>query len=562
MERNTVKIICIVIASTFLAGMVYGTMYQGIEDVKNESLDDNYADISPWKIGSYWSYQQDFWYNSTDDWIYLEEEFTYTVSEIEFVEYEGSEHMCYNLTLEGDIVDGEGEFDGHELEIEGGTIDGYLVRRVSDLGVVEDRQERYFYGVADGYVDVDVWFDFTRNDIPVVEDYDFPLSTGNKFWGHTTMITDGYYAYDAGIIGEDEEYFYEEEDSDQVTNIAPEMVDVNTPEGTFTTFHLDHHAESDDSTGYVDQWYAPDVDYAVQEDSYMETEDGETLEWFRQLDGYELNPVDTSISVEPDEAKVCDNVTVSGIFPDHPNTELNVFIDDLIMGDGEWTVMTDGDGMFELEFMVPLVKDNTPTNYDLSTSGIVAYVSDSPDINSVTTLTVLTETHDIELDEGWNFVSTILDTSILNVSLEDILDHSSYGISGSYDRVVYYNASADRWVSYKPGRTEHFNTLENFDYTMGLWILMNQVDTLTIEGVALPEREITLYPGWNMVSYPCSTAGNNDLPTEITKIGYFNASEEYNLAYDYEPEEFDFELGDGYWVYNSADHEVDWTIDF
>ncbi len=561
MKKSIVKILCGVLVMFLLGGTVYGTVFNRIETEENEPMQD-YADVPTWAIGSYWSYQQDLWYNSTDDWLYLEEEFTYTVSAIEFVEYEGSVHMCYNLTLEGEIVDGEGEFEGYSLNVNGGTIDGYLVRRVSDLGVVEDRQERYFYGIAGGFIGVDVWLDFTRTYRPLVEDYDFPLEPGNEFWGNTTTIMDGYYAYDAGMIGDDEDYFYGEEEFDQVNNLASEMVDISTPAGTFSTFYIDNHGESEDSTGYVDQWYASDVDYAVQEDAYMEMDDGDTLDWFRQLDGYQLNPIDTILSVEPEEAKVCEYVTISGTFPNHPNSELNVFIDDLIMGEGEWTVTTDGNGWFELDIMVPLVKDNTPTNYDLSTSGIVAYVVASPDIHAATTLTVLTETQDIALNAGWNFVSTMLDTSILNVSLEDILEHPTYGISGSYDRLMYYNASEDQWKTYVPGRADHFNTLTDMEYTMGFWIMMNQEETLTVEGVALPEREIILNPGWNMVSYPCSTAGNNDLPAEVTRIGYFDAAEEYNVAYDYEPQDFIFELGNGYWIYNGADYDVEWTIEF
>ncbi len=161
---------------------------------------------------------------------------------------------------------------------------------------------------------------------------------------------------------------------------------------------------------------------------------------------------------------------------------------------------------------------------------------------------------------GWNFVSFNLIPP--DSSLETILEDPDYGISGNYDRLMYYDASTDSWYTYVPGRAEQFNDLENRNHRMGVWIRMTVDDVLTIEGTEPGETSITLQPGWNMVGLSSSTGGNHGLPTEVSRIGYFDASQEYNVAYDHDPGNFAFAPGNGYWVYNDADYEVDWIITY
>ncbi|MFO8109254.1 MAG: right-handed parallel beta-helix repeat-containing protein [Thermoplasmata archaeon] len=158
--------------------------------------------------------------------------------------------------------------------------------------------------------------------------------------------------------------------------------------------------------------------------------------------------------------------------------------------------------------------------------------------------------------DGWNFVSFNLAPT--ETSLTSIL----INIDGTYDRVMYYDASVDEWLTYVPGRPEHFNDLREWNHTIGVWIRMIGNDTLTLVGDPPSSTNITLYPEWNMVGLPSKTAGNHGLPGEMTKVGYFDASAEYNLAYDYDPANFTFEPGQGYWVYNGANESVVWTVEY
>ncbi len=175
--------------------------------------------------------------------------------------------------------------------------------------------------------------------------------------------------------------------------------------------------------------------------------------------------------------------------------------------------------------------------------------------------------HNVELNtdaetDGWNFVSFNLEPDITD--LGSILEHEEYGISGNYDRVMYYDASVDEWLTYVPGRAEHFNNLQTWDHTMGLWIRMTEDDTLTIEGVVPESTEITLYPGWNMVGYPsgANRVASDVLPEEVTKIGVFNRYAPYNIEYIYDLSTVLLVQGRAYWVYNGAQENVLWEVEY
>ncbi len=161
--------------------------------------------------------------------------------------------------------------------------------------------------------------------------------------------------------------------------------------------------------------------------------------------------------------------------------------------------------------------------------------------------------------DGWNFVSFNLIS--FDTDLESILEDATYGISGNYDRVMYYDSSSDSWYTYVPGRPSHYNSLRSWDRTMGIWIRMNTADTLTVEGFEPVSTMVQLDPGWNMVGLPSSTSGTHNLPAEVTRVGFFNAADEYNVEY-INAAGFVFQPGRGYWVYNSADQSIYWTVDY
>ncbi|MFO7991326.1 MAG: Ig-like domain-containing protein [Thermoplasmata archaeon] len=161
---------------------------------------------------------------------------------------------------------------------------------------------------------------------------------------------------------------------------------------------------------------------------------------------------------------------------------------------------------------------------------------------------------------GWNFLSTKLIP--LDTSLTAILDDPENGILNNYSKVMYYDASTGDWKTYVPGRAAQYNDLTTWNRNMGIWIQMINDDSLTIRGTEPSTTNIDLYPGWNMVGYPSTIMGNNGLPVEVTKIGVFNASCEYNIEYNYTPSTYNFEPGKAYWIYNSGSTTVTWTVNY
>ncbi|MFO7991132.1 MAG: C25 family cysteine peptidase [Thermoplasmata archaeon] len=162
--------------------------------------------------------------------------------------------------------------------------------------------------------------------------------------------------------------------------------------------------------------------------------------------------------------------------------------------------------------------------------------------------------------DGWNFISSALMPS--NTDIDSILNDPTNGIYGSYDKVFSYDAESQEWLSYVPDRGSHYNDLSSLDEQRGLWIHLTADDTLTIEGTEPSTTDILLYPGWNMVGYPSETdrTASSTLPPEVTKIGILDGTSPYNIQYTSDLSAVTLSSLSGYWVYNSGDTTVVWTV--
>jgi|GEM_PF-4165036 len=121
---------------------------------------------------------------------------------------------------------------------------------------------------------------------------------------------------------------------------------------------------------------------------------------------------------------------------------------------------------------------------------------------------------------------------------------------------------ASTWSSFIPDRGSRFNTLSHIDRSDGIWIRVTRDTTLDITGYRPSRTTIRLKPGWNMVGYPSETSNDAEelLPEEVTKIGIYDPSYEYNLRYSVDLEEVQMEPGGAYWVYNDSGYVVDWIL--
>ncbi|MFO7991679.1 MAG: hypothetical protein R6U61_05230 [Thermoplasmata archaeon] len=163
-----------------------------------------------------------------------------------------------------------------------------------------------------------------------------------------------------------------------------------------------------------------------------------------------------------------------------------------------------------------------------------------------------------EKSEGWQFIS--LPILPHDESIEEVLKY----IEGSYDKVMHYDSTDGRWETTVVNRTEHYNDFTEINHTMGFWVHMTSEDTLVIGGNKPVSTDIVLQPGWNMVGYASATdrLANDTLPSEVTKIGVFNASREYNIEYIYDLTTYTMTAGEGYWVYNDANYDAVWTVEY
>ncbi|MBS3817342.1 MAG: S8 family serine peptidase [Candidatus Thermoplasmatota archaeon] len=174
-------------------------------------------------------------------------------------------------------------------------------------------------------------------------------------------------------------------------------------------------------------------------------------------------------------------------------------------------------------------------------------------------------TFDIELSasgDGWNFISSKLVPTDNQISA--ILENPENGISGNYDKVMWYDGKNDEWKSYNPNRADKFNDLSIFEIDRGYWIQMSQNDTLTVKGTYPSSTIITLDPGWNMVGYPAdsNTTADSTLPQEVTKIGTFKGTKKYDVKYQTDLSKVTLTIGEGYWMYNSGNTSVEWTVKY
>lgn len=160
-------------------------------------------------------------------------------------------------------------------------------------------------------------------------------------------------------------------------------------------------------------------------------------------------------------------------------------------------------------------------------------------------------------NDGWNFISTNLIPE--EDELSSVLDEQVIDL---IEKVLYYDSESDEWNSYMPSRSDHFNDDIPLDQTMGIWIRVADDCKLTFSGYEPDSTKITVNPGWNMIGYPSSTTTTENIPEEVTKIGYFDATKNDNIAYEYDTDNFEFEPGKGYWIYNDADYTVEYWIEY
>ena len=165
------------------------------------------------------------------------------------------------------------------------------------------------------------------------------------------------------------------------------------------------------------------------------------------------------------------------------------------------------------------------------------------------------QTFSISLDAGWNLISIPLKQT--DTSVENVLN----SINGQYDVVKYYDSTDinSPWKTYRPGAPT--NSLFDIDHKMGFWIHMLSPETLMVQGLPLDSTDITLYAGWNLVSYPSMSSdivSNTLIGTGADRVEAFDIADPYLIKEV--GSMYMMQAGEGYWVHVPAD--TTWTIDW
>ncbi len=396
------------------------------------------VDVPTLGIGTSWTYDQDLWQNDTekDEYVYLDEVITYTVERVEYFSRGGKRYLGYNISVEGEIVDGE--IDSPDvpigtIDIAGGHIDGYQFLKMSDLAIVEDRQFRYYHASYLG-TDIEGWLYMNQSHQTPTEYYDFPIREGDLFWSNMTRRSWGFNK----VVGPDEK----KEWNDDMLNITGEnsVLPAETkevPAGEFET-HPVRKEVSGDENGTQKRWYSPEVGSSVKEVIH-----GEKADMIMSLKDYNFVESSNELSIEPSEAEVGEEVSLSGQFPDYPNEGITISLPEGTEPVGEWNFKTDGDGRFNKSIEVPVAEDMTETKVDFSSVGFVAEVTNETiDEYAVSTLIIHHDNAPVfpEPKDGTKGIN-------LNPELGVVVGHRK----GKDVNVTFYNASDDSQIGSDEG---------------------------------------------------------------------------------------------------------------
>ena len=324
------------------------------------------TDVPTWMIGTYWTYHQHFWVNSTDEdeELYLEERLTYTVSSIEHMDIHGIMTPVYVLELEGEILDGSGS-GAVDYNINEGHSQGHTILRMDDLGEVTEYQYKYMEGRAG--LRMTITMTNTNTYSPVVENYDFPLIPGGHFWANNTFHSQGYTHVTVGIIVDTNETHDESMDIDRAVHIHQDTTTVDVPAGSFETMVISEELGGEEEGSNL-RYYDQDVQNYVKQ-----VVDNKEVDWIRVLEDYHVPENPNSMTVTPVNGSVGDTVTISGTFPNHGSETVSIRIP---MAGFQQDTTTDAIGAFSVDIEIPYVQDNTPSPGFLSKVGLIAEVGD------------------------------------------------------------------------------------------------------------------------------------------------------------------------------------------
>lgn len=158
----------------------------------------------------------------------------------------------------------------------------------------------------------------------------------------------------------------------------------------------------------------------------------------------------------------------------------------------------------------------------------------------------VTSNQNILLDEGWNLIS---------------LPFQKFNPSLLTDQGVMYIYHFDNvWNTFSPDIPFELNTLKELNYSMGIWVYIDEPKQINIIGSRKPYGQINLEEGWNLIGYPFDEPMSieeffgNDVLLVSEQLGdgwseWFRDYPQFSTLESMKP-------GRGYWVYSEVDKIV------
>ena len=378
------------------------------------------TDVPTWKVGDWWEYNTTFNNSWTDrtDFLFLNGTVKYTLRRIEmFAAADGNSYLAYNCTVSGGSI-GNAVYSGAPLLVNGdrfsklsktpGDTTGYRIYRCSDLAILHE--ETYLEGFVHTTTQaLRFKISETMFDLDMVDIFDLPISPGEQFNFSTQQNrTFSLYLSELG-------YYLKK--YTEVFPFAYDMTSSSEAPVTVNGVSYDVYRFSAISTDSADPStmnfsYSADVKSLVKHDIYRITltddEDHSVLDTTMEINSYSTAVVANTIETNTDQALLNIPIQVNGCFPGFSSEDVVVTFP--FTGRTVDTI-TNANGNFSCEINTPNIYDNSPTDQDLSSFGVCAYLKD--DMNELICKSILIVGSDDESPEADAGTDQVTDENVI-----------------------------------------------------------------------------------------------------------------------------------------------------
>jgi len=514
-----VFLVLLLVTGTFFHFFFIDSIALNTKNVAGNSYDTylfNQTDIPTWTIGDTWTYESSVFFEgengSFDGFI---QNMVQTVVElVNLTQNETTPFFVVNLsgTISGELTYGiiTGDLEG--------TIQGKLCVRSSDLAIIST--EIISWGEIDALL---FTFDYGLNSTllfyPPLENYDFPLKLEDN-WEVFSQVTSKGSFYIEDLINESLS-------GDSLMGGFMEFItiqNISVPAGAFESCLLNSLGNES-----FDYWYSPLVKNSIKSIVNM-SRDNSTVNLEMNLTSYSL--MDQQINIThhfmPPSVYANEHVNITGEVRDTstgnviPNAP--VFLR-LPYNNQVWNTTTNNLGYYHALIMAPLIYDNTSSNDDIGSDGIIAWTSgDYGEGYRIATLTIKGINCTFVLNEGWNLISIPTE----NIWTAETLGENITGCSV----VTMLYGNNDTFVSHVVGSPyDDFPILDG----VGYFIYLGHDSYLNMTGLPITTVNVPIYIGWNLIGWYHDSATTAESLgqhiTDCTVVSMFNGSTQTFLSH-------------------------------